>query len=277
METITLNGKEYTKVSLLAKKYKYTTDYIGQLCRAEKVDAELVGRTWYVDEDTLKKHKKSRYSKTRSNDKSTKDASKIKISRIRVEPVITNRGTKLLKNKAVNFARRIDWKPAKYEFDETELIPDMKQSKKLVVDLADSAQVKIREESEKTDFIPEDLPTVSLKGNIKVSSADMSMEDDLSLLNKGFNSVDVSKKDLLPDDNNTPDDNKTSPPKSVDPKIKDSSVEQNLFLHKFLKTTIALMIFLLIGLLLALILLNFSASNSDDFFNKGIQFSTDFL
>lgn len=64
MDTLIFDGKEYTKVSALAKKFGYTTDYLGQLCRTKKVDARMVGRSWYIDVHTLETHKKSRYKTT---------------------------------------------------------------------------------------------------------------------------------------------------------------------------------------------------------------------
>lgn len=48
MDKVTLDGKTYEKSAVVAKRYGYTPDYLGQLSRAEKVDAQLVGRSWYV-------------------------------------------------------------------------------------------------------------------------------------------------------------------------------------------------------------------------------------
>ena len=49
MDVITHNGVSYKKATAVAKEFGYTTDYIGQLCRAKKIDARLVGRAWYVN------------------------------------------------------------------------------------------------------------------------------------------------------------------------------------------------------------------------------------
>ena len=38
--------------------FGYTQDYIGQLCRGEKIDARRIGRTWYVCEKSILEHKK---------------------------------------------------------------------------------------------------------------------------------------------------------------------------------------------------------------------------
>lgn len=57
MEILVLNGKEYVKASKAARDLGYTSDYVGQLCRGGHVDAHLVGRTWYVNPDTLTTHR----------------------------------------------------------------------------------------------------------------------------------------------------------------------------------------------------------------------------
>jgi hypothetical protein len=57
MEVLTLNGKSYVKASKAARDLGYATDYVGQLCRKGSVDAHLVGRTWYVDPNTLGAHR----------------------------------------------------------------------------------------------------------------------------------------------------------------------------------------------------------------------------
>ena len=67
MDKVTFEGVEYVKASALAKQFKYTSDYIGQLCRAKKVDARLVGRTWFVNPESVIEHKQGKYKKTASD------------------------------------------------------------------------------------------------------------------------------------------------------------------------------------------------------------------
>ena len=59
METITLNGKVYIASRLAAKLAGYAQDYVGQLCRMQKLDATRVGRVWYVTEKSILNHKKT--------------------------------------------------------------------------------------------------------------------------------------------------------------------------------------------------------------------------
>ena len=77
METINHNGAVYTKASLLAKRYHNTTDYIGQLCRNHKVAAELVGRTWFVSEESLLSHRIVKKKEVRPHEILSKNAVEI--------------------------------------------------------------------------------------------------------------------------------------------------------------------------------------------------------
>ena len=53
-------NKEYISAGQASKKSEYTSDYIGQLCRTQKISGKLVGRTWYVDLGELLEHKRTR-------------------------------------------------------------------------------------------------------------------------------------------------------------------------------------------------------------------------
>lgn len=184
MEVISIDGVEYIRASQLAKRFKYTSDYIGQLCRSGKVDAKLVGRTWYVNPDSLDGHKTTRYVKAGSAEKTSDEAFKVQISRQRVEPVVRKETAKSLtetKSKGSNFLRRIEWKPLRYEADEADLLPPLSQSEpvKVPIDLVDAARVKIKGGSDEIELVTEPLPEVALGGKLKVSSLDDNFEKDL--------------------------------------------------------------------------------------------------
>lgn len=57
MKELVLNGRTYLSTKRAAEVTGYTTDYVGQLARGGKVDAQLVGRNWYISEDSITKHK----------------------------------------------------------------------------------------------------------------------------------------------------------------------------------------------------------------------------
>jgi len=189
MDAVTIKGVEYQRVSLLAKKFKYTTDYIGQLCRAKKVDAQLVGRSWYVNPLSLESHKKSRHAKSTTtktqivSEKSDDKANKIKISRVDVDPVVTKNIVKTTSQRIGNFAKRIDWKPVKYEYDESDLLPSLHDSIKaptsLNVNLAEATGLPVKNNPKSTRLVADELPTVSLKGKLKVDSLDESFDVDV--------------------------------------------------------------------------------------------------
>ncbi len=56
-EALEFEGKRYISSKRAAQLVGYTKDYVGQLARAGKVDARLVGRSWYVAEDSIRSHK----------------------------------------------------------------------------------------------------------------------------------------------------------------------------------------------------------------------------
>ncbi len=56
-EKVVIDGVEYISSAKAAELVGYTKDYVGQLSRAGKVEATRVGRSWYISEDSIRKHK----------------------------------------------------------------------------------------------------------------------------------------------------------------------------------------------------------------------------
>ncbi len=50
-------GKNYISAKRASEISDYSSDYIGQLCRAEKLDCTMIGRSWFVTEESLNDHK----------------------------------------------------------------------------------------------------------------------------------------------------------------------------------------------------------------------------
>ena len=107
MEEISVNGENYVKASVLAKNFGYTPDYIGQLCRAEQVKCTLVGRSWYVNEESLREHRKGRY---RSSSAKSKE---------HLRKVVEDQSSAPLQMKSSSTVR--------YETDEEDLFPVLKK------------------------------------------------------------------------------------------------------------------------------------------------------
>lgn len=185
MEVISIDGIEYEKVTSVAKRFKYTTDYIGQLCRAGKVEAKLIGRTWYVHAPSLKNHKSVRYQKTGVNDKTIPTNLEIESSRISVEPVLTNNAAKTFVNKVTpgHYAKRVNWKPLTYLQDESALLPNLRADKvdspiKLSVDLAESSKVPVTKVGEAdSKLVPDQLAAIALHGSVSIQSAESFFDD----------------------------------------------------------------------------------------------------
>ena len=50
---VIFQGKKYISSKRASKISRYSSDYIGQLCRAQKLDSRMLGHTWFVAEDSL--------------------------------------------------------------------------------------------------------------------------------------------------------------------------------------------------------------------------------
>lgn len=57
MDELTLDNKIYISSKRAATLTGYAKDYVGQLCREGRVEARLVGRSWYVLEDSIRSHR----------------------------------------------------------------------------------------------------------------------------------------------------------------------------------------------------------------------------
>jgi hypothetical protein len=78
-----------------------------------------------------------------------------------------------------NFAKRVDWKPLKYEPDNNDLYPTVTPpapAKRLPIQLADSTDIAIKTSSVSINLVAEKLPEISLSGKLKVSSLEESYD-----------------------------------------------------------------------------------------------------
>ena len=120
MEQIVIDGVTYEKASKIAKQFRYTTDYVGQLCRSGKVDAKLVGRSWFVNPETIRDHQRSRYKRTDS----AKDGESVQSSQVSEKNPPNPSGSSV---QPKNFFDRITWNKVSYETDESDLLPNLQK------------------------------------------------------------------------------------------------------------------------------------------------------
>ena len=52
-----IDGTEYISSSRASEITRYSQDYIGQLCRGDKIVSKKIGRTWYVQKSSLLSYK----------------------------------------------------------------------------------------------------------------------------------------------------------------------------------------------------------------------------
>ena len=191
MKKISFGNKEYVKASEVAKRFRYTQDYVGQLCRAKKVDARLVGRTWFVDPDSVAAYRKTKHStqkgtatnvslnkqpKRKQNPKPVAPVMRSKTSKATQRPINTNVGGHAVtysSDSEVSIPILGKTKEAKLLEVKTPTAPatESTQPKK------PPHKVKIKKSgSKKTTFTTEKLPEISLSGNLKVKNTSDEIE-----------------------------------------------------------------------------------------------------
>jgi hypothetical protein len=57
MNELTIGDKTYISSKRAAEVTGYAKDYVGQLCREGHVEAKMVGRSWYVLEESIRRHR----------------------------------------------------------------------------------------------------------------------------------------------------------------------------------------------------------------------------
>ncbi|HEU4677528.1 MAG TPA: hypothetical protein VFS75_02310 [Candidatus Paceibacterota bacterium] len=152
MEVLVLDGKNYVKASKAARDLGYATDYVGQLCRSGKVDARLIGRTWYVDPDQLGHHRveKKRMSRVKAREQAKKAIEEV--HRLRVNDTTPK----------PHFTAGI-----RYEPDDRELIPE---TRKLSVESLGLVKVH-------PDEVEGNELTIENEGEKILMSGDLTVED----------------------------------------------------------------------------------------------------
>jgi hypothetical protein len=124
----------------------------------------MTGRSWFVNPDSLRSHKRQRYQKV--NPRVQTPAEELDTNSTSPDSVLPPQ------NKAKAFLNKITWNNVKYEPDETELLPVIKKSVAIDVDPAEATEIDVREQSESVRMTPTELPAVSLNGTLKVASLD---------------------------------------------------------------------------------------------------------
>jgi hypothetical protein len=154
MEVLVLDGKNYVKAAKAASDLGYASDYVGQLCRSGQVDAHLIGRTWYVNQDELGTHRleKKRMSRVKAREHAKKAISQV--HRLKVNETSDSREANI-----------------RYERDEHELIP---QPRKLEVE---SVGVKERTTEELDPAEYDSVTRVINEGNKVVMSGELKVVD----------------------------------------------------------------------------------------------------
>lgn len=92
-ESLIIEGKQYISARRAAEIAAYSKDYVGQLCRSGKLACRMVGRFWYVDENSLRKHKEESFKANQTSFGANGFATKTSTSANSMNPSISGNGT----------------------------------------------------------------------------------------------------------------------------------------------------------------------------------------
>ena len=173
MQKISFGDTEYIKASDIAKRFRYTQDYVGQLCRAEKVEARLVGRTWYVNPDSVVAYRKTKHTtlkkptQTKPKKPTTARSARSRATR-KVEPVV--RSATLKQPLQPSSGRTV---AVTYSADDAVAIPlDAPAELKPSAGTKSTAKPKklriVKKVRKHTTFTTEKTPEISLSGSLEV-------------------------------------------------------------------------------------------------------------
>lgn len=212
METVVFDGVSYVKASVAAEQFHYSQDYIGQLCRGKKINARLVGRTWFVNVDSLKTHRRSRYQKEAQTSAVNSNTEKI--------PEVAFKNASSRKTEVVPFIKTVTLKQVQdlksrqkerhlrvsYEFDDESLVPTIHKKREIAprlvrIEHVDAKRVAISGRGATvTTFEADELPTVALSGAVTVTDIpDVAESDVPSTVQSISNSSDYKNKTISND------------------------------------------------------------------------------
>lgn len=182
MKKISFGNKEYVKASDIAKKFRYTQDYVGQLCRGDKVDARLVGRVWYVNPESVTEYRKTKHATQKKIASPSPSATKSN-TKSKVEPVIRPKTARNLPGTGLTRSNNgsADVR-ASYSSDAVSIIPILHNkaaAPKAAQRQGDLEQqspkkvtIKIRRHSKKpTQYVAEKIPEITLKSRLIIADA----------------------------------------------------------------------------------------------------------
>lgn len=97
MDEITIDGKTYISSKRAAGITGYAKDYVGQLCREGRVEARLIGRSWYVFEESIRKHRFEESEKSGAKEEEKREASEnTNVEAVWTESVYTSEEVQML-------------------------------------------------------------------------------------------------------------------------------------------------------------------------------------
>lgn len=225
MQKISFGGAEYHKASEVAKKFRYSQDYVGQLCRTGKVAARRVGRNWYVDIASVQAYRKTKHTTQKATKVAAQhpvakkpttaetnvvvESSNKKTSPRSVEPVVRTKTLRVAadarRTKKHQTSDRNEIRistPASPQANRLQTNTQVRQVAGVRITPQPAVTLAVASKQRtNTDFVSEKLPEISLSGNVFVDDTiEVKTDDTVSVKSKKGGKTRTVTNDELHDD-----------------------------------------------------------------------------
>lgn len=132
---VLIEGKEYVSSERAAKLVGYTKDYVGQLARAGKIESKKIGRSWYISQDSITKHKLSvHYILTKPKKPLKNKTENDEIANVHIDKIVTPQKSNVQNYSNTNNSNVDENKGFMHEDEEDfDLLPRLKEKNRDVL------------------------------------------------------------------------------------------------------------------------------------------------
>ena len=97
-DSLILQDNNYISAKRVQELFGYTSDYVGQLCRSGKIEAKMIGRSWFVTEKSIINHKLSVNEFLKDKSRERRKLGKKIYKSVAVEPTVSEISSSLIES-----------------------------------------------------------------------------------------------------------------------------------------------------------------------------------
>lgn len=197
MDELIFDGEKYVSSKRAAEITGYAKDYVGQLCRMNKVIARLVGRTWYIQERSLLEHSGGRGADSEQQEEEIKEDQNIgdigNTATFKKNPILDHGGSEPLEEYKIQISDKTDAesnelvKNTHDDYEPSSLLPEIDktgQHNGVATHISEETDVLINSKVSSTNnaSFPYDFASTSLYTRLVIMFAILALSFGLNML-----------------------------------------------------------------------------------------------